>query len=642
MTEGKTGQRLKILAGLVVFLFAALTTRLWFLQVLASESLRDQADDNRIRLITEPARRGRILDRGGQVLVGNRLSLVVMVDRQRVEAEGAADQVLFELHQVLGTEVETLLERYNDTRFYSFTPIPIAVDIPMEAAFEIQEYRTRFPGVTVQEVPVRDYPFGDLAAHLLGYTGEISELELAEPEFAPPRYGPGDRLGKSGVERSYESILRGTDGVRKFQINSSGRLLDEIGSTDPVPGSDLVLSIDAQVQALAEESLRLGVGAARGNGWNASGGAVVVMDPDTGQVLAMASFPAYDPTIFLGRLTERDLQQLNAPGRNDPQLNRAIQANYAPASTFKPFIALSALKRRIDIGGNVVDTQSIYPCPAQWVAPTDDDIVFGNWNPVDSGFMSLARSLAESCDTVFYPIGFNFWQLFDPAAADPREPLQDDLRLFGFDRPTLVDIPFEHSGRIPDAQWKREFVGPDDPDATWYPGDVVNMSIGQGDALVTPMQMAVAYSAIANGGTVYVPHVALRVQEPDGDVVRRIEPRAAGRLRGFDRGHLRYVRDALQGVVQGGGTAALAFDGFPLGQVPVAGKTGTTESNVEGRQSDSWFAAMAPADDPEYVVVAIVEEGGFGASTAAPVVRRILEGLFGLDPSDVRFGEGTD
>jgi penicillin-binding protein 2 len=638
VTEGKTGQRLKILAGLVVFLFATLTTRLWFLQVLASESLRQEADENRIRLIPEPARRGRILDRSGNVLVGNRLSLVVMVNRQRVEAQDAADQVLFELQQVLETDIDVLLDRYNDTRFYSFTPIPIAVDVPKEAAFQIAEYPDRFPGVEVVEVPVREYPYGEMAVHLLGHTGEISEEELAEPEFSPPAYGPGDRLGKSGVERSYESALRGEDGVRKFQINSSGRLLDEIGSTEPVPGDDVVLSIDAEIQSLAEESLGLGIQAARSNGFRAPAGAVVVMDPNTGQLLAMTSLPSYDPTIFLGRVTEQDLRELNS--RNDPQLNRAMQAVYAPASTFKPFIALSALKRRVDIGGNVVDTERIYPCPATWTSPTDEDSVFGNWRPVDSGFLSMARALAESCDTVFYPIGHNFWERYRDFG---REPLQDDLRLFGFDQPTLVDLPYEASGRIPDSDWKRDFVAdPDDPNYIWYPGDVINMSIGQGDALVTPLQMAVAYSAIANGGTVYVPHLALRVQEPGGDVLRRIEPQVAGRLRGFTQRQLGYIRDALQGVVQGGGTAALAFSGFPLSQIPLAAKTGTTESNVVGRQSDSWFAAMAPADDPQYVVVAIVEQAGHGSSTAAPVVRRILEGLFGLETSDVRFGEATD
>jgi penicillin-binding protein 2 len=645
MTEGKTGHRIRILAGLVVFLFAALITRLWFLQVLAAEENRERAERNRVRLVPEQAQRGRILDRRGTVLVDNRQSLVVTVNRDEVED---TDQLLFNLQQLLGIPVERLLERMSGLNYLPFTPIPVALDVTLEQAFQIEEFPSRFPGVDVKRIPVREYPLDQSAVHLLGYTGEISQEELDDPAFAG--YDPGDRIGQSGVERSYEEFLRGIDGYQKLQINAQGRNLGPLGPrTPPIPGDDVVLSIDTEVQQLTEESLALGIAAARdyleSSGYlRATGGAAVVLDPNTGQVLAMTSFPEYDPKQFLGRVTDRELRELNSPARHFPLINRAIQADYSPASTFKPFIALSALKRRIDIGGNVVTTQGIYPCPATWVAPTDDQTVFGNWNPLDSGFMPLSRALAESCDTVFYPMGFNFWQLYDPNDAEPDEPLQEDLRLFGFDKPTLVDIPYEHSGRIPDAAWKREFhkADPTNPNAIWYPGDVVNMTIGQGDALVTPLQMAVAYSAIANGGTVYAPHVVLRIQEPDGDVIRRIRPQVTGTLEGFTPRQLRYVRDALQGVVKDGGTATSAFAGFPLNEIPVAGKTGTTESNVAGRQSDSWFVAMAPANDPQYVVVAVVEQGGHGSTTAAPVVRRILEGLFGLTTSDLTTGVGTD
>jgi penicillin-binding protein 2 len=633
VTEGKTGQRLKILAALVAFLFAALMTRLWFLQVLASEQYREQATRNGIRLVAEEAPRGRIFDRSGNLLVGNRQSLVVTVNRQ--EVAGRLDEVLFSLSQVLEVPVQRLLQRMDSPRYFPFVPVPVAFDVEPEVAFYLGEHQLEFPGVKVREVAVRSYEEGDLAAHILGYTGEISPQQLEAPEFGD--YDPGDTVGQSGMEQAYERYLRGEDGTRKYQINAAGETVGEFGATPPVPGDDVVLTIDLEVQRLAEESLELGIRAAKASGFAATGGAVVVMDPDNGQILALASAPTYDPAVFLGRLTVAEERMLTDPARNNPLFNRATQGEYPPGSAFKPFVALSALRE------GVADTSGFYECSPTYMVPQDpQERVFSNWELVHRGFISVGKALEISCDTVFYRFGYEYWRRYFPPD-DPSSSLdlQSDLRAFGFDRPSLIDIPFEQAGRIPDPQWKATVHAKDPtayPDGDWFPGDFINMSIGQGDTLVTPLQLAVGYSAIANGGKLWVPHVALTVERPDGTVVQNISRRSLGRLP-FKPAYIRYVREALTGVTLRG-TASSAFSGFPLSQIPVAGKTGTAE--MPPRDDASWFAAMAPAFDPQFVVVAIVEQGGHGSTTSAPVVRRILEGMFGLELSDIVTHAGTD
>jgi penicillin-binding protein 2 len=309
-------------------------------------------------------------------------------------------------------------------------------------------------------------------------------------------------------------------------------------------------------------------------------------------------------------------------------------------------VALSALRR------GIASQTGSYNCPAQFPVPGDPNTVFSNWNPVNTGYISLAQALNVSCDTVFYGFGWNFWVSYARSGAGTSSTalsdykgrktwLQDDLRTFGFDRATGVDIPYESSGRIPDPAWKTRIhrLYPKlFPYSLWLPGDYINMSIGQGDTQVTPLQLADAYSAIANGGTVYEPRVALDVQRSNGHIVHTVKRHAIGHLP-FSKSDLAFVRSALTNVPESG-TAAVAFTGFPFARVPVAAKTGSAE--VPGDQTYSWFAAMAPAYDPQYVVACIVEQGGHGATTAAPVVRKILEGLFKLPPTPFSLGNVAD
>jgi penicillin-binding protein 2 len=384
----------------------------------------------------------------------------------------------------------------------------------------------------------------------------------------------------------------------------------------------------------------------------ANAGAVVVLDPETGAIEALASYPSFEPAAFTRSISNNEFARRFGQARGLPLLNRGLAGQYPPGSTYKPWIALSALRR------DIASTQRGSYCPPSWTAPFDPDdpdavrYVFNNWTGANLGYMSLATALARSCDTVFYPMGYEYWREFYPPPWDDGiqgnddeaalEPLQKDLRASGFGRPTKVDLPYELTGRVPDAEWKRTIheLYPDDfPDGEWFPGDFVLMTIGQGDTLVTPLQLATAFAALQNDGQICVPHVLDRVVSQDDVQVRRYKPRCNEALP-FDPRDVRYVRDALTQTVRGSGTAAGAFAGFPFGSVWVAGKTGTAE--VDPKQDYSWFAAMTQAFGEEHVVVALVEQGGHGSTTAAPIVRHVIEGIYGIPFSDFTDVAGTD
>jgi penicillin-binding protein 2 len=634
MTEGNWSVRLKVLASVLAFMFAALTTRLWFLQVLAGDDYAQRAQNNLYEFAPIPAPRGKILDRTGVELVTNRASTVITIDKQKVRN---AEALLLRLSSVLDVSAEELAERLNDPDYGPYEPVPVFDDATDQQVIYLEEHRREFPGVAYREVGVRSYPFGSLAAHIIGYLGEIGPKELGTSAFED--YRPGQLVGRGGVEQRYEQWLHGDDGYRAFEVNALGKETRGLRRRGSVPGDDLVLTIHHQIQQVAESSLREGVRAAKqivheesGRYLRAPAGAVVVLDPNNGQIMAMASYPTYDPRVFYEGLSQREWEQLNNPSRNFPLNNRAIQAAYPPGSTLKPFVAAAAIE------AGYASPNGFYPCPAEFTVPGDtSNTVFRNWRDIDSGVISFARSLIDSCDTVFYQFGLEFYR----ERKIRGELLQQEMREWGFARPTGIDLSSEANGRVPDAEWKasihKRYPGLY-PDEVWYPGDTINMSIGQGDLLITPLQLAAAFGALTNGGTLHHPHIGLRVQAPGGDVLQQMSQDAPSEVPS-DKQTLQAIRDALRHVPSSG-TAAGAFIGFPLSSVPVAGKTGTAE--VQGKQPHSWFAAAAPANQPEYVVVAVVEEGGHGSEVAAPIVRRILEGLFGLDATPFRVGPAAD
>lgn len=644
----KSAGRLKLLAILVALMFAALSTRLWFLQVLASAQARGEALNNSVRIVQTEAPRGQILDDTGRhVLVGNRQSLEVLVNQQQLGAD--AEAVILRLAQVLKVPVRQITTQLESPRYYAYQPIPVALDVAKKAAFYIKEHQDRsndlFPGVEVVEASVRQYPYGDLAAHVLGQVGEITAQQIAEPSYK--NYGPSEIVGQAGLELTYERYLRGERGAVKYLVDSSGNNLQELGSQDPVPGNDVKLYLDSRIQRIAQDSLANGIALARktsdtdGRLLKATSGAVVVMDPKTGGVVALASWPTFNPSWYVKGLSPDQSKYLSNETMA-PLFDRAVQAALAPGSAFKPFIAMSALHN------GIANLSGTYACPSTYTFPGDTShTVFHNWDPVDSGYIPLNTALKISCDTVFYGFGGAFYDTYirNPLGTG-SEPLQRDLHAFGFGRDTGIDLPSEAAGVVPDASWKSRYAQENPSlfnagENVWLPGDDINMAIGQGYVGVTPLQLATAYSAIANGGRLCEPRLAQQIQTPGlaPKIVKKI-PTDCHRRLPYTQAQIDYVRNALATVPLPGGTAYYAFRGFPLSNIPVAGKTGTAQNGI--KQDTSWFAAMVPANAPKYVVVAMVEQGGHGSTTAAPIVRSVIEGIYGLQQSGAVSGGAAD
>lgn len=640
----RSSSRLKVLAILVALMFAALTTRLWFLQVLSSASAGARIDLQSVRVVDTDATRGHIYDDRHRPLVLNRVSLEVRVTKDQLGEDPEAE--LLRLSDVLGIPVHDIRTGLDDKRYYDYQAKPVAFDVDKNVAFYLSEHADEFPGVDVVRASVRDYPNGTMAAHVLGWVGQISADEIANKKFKT--YGPNDLVGKTGLEQQYEHYLQGTKGRQKFLVNSSQEVVRLLGEQAPVPGDDLVLSLDVRAQRIAEQALQDGIDRTRQIFDNsqsppaylkATSGAVIVMDPTTGGIKALASWPTFDPSWFVQGLSSAQNAALFGEQSGAPTLDRATQLSFAPGSTFKPFIALAAVQDRI------ANLGSYYPCPPDYVYPGDTTTVFHNWTSANLGTISLARALQISCDTVFYQFGADYYDRYnaDRLGTDATL-LQRGLRQFGFGTATRLDLPLETSGLIPDPSWKSGFAK-DHPqlfnpgEDVWLPGDDIQMAIGQGYVTVTPMQLAVAYSAIVNGGKICRPHVVDHIDDPQGQTVKVVGGHCRKTLP-YTQAELDYIRNALATVTQPGGTAGSAFAGFPLSQVPVAGKTGTAQRPPF--QDTSWFAAMVPANNPQYVIVAMIEQGGHGSTSAAPIVRQVIEGLYGIDATGVVNGGVTD
>ncbi len=631
MIATKDGSRLRmaVLGVVVLSLFAAMLARLWYLQVLAGPTYRTEAQQNRVRIIVTEAPRGRILDRQGRVLVGNRVVSAVVVSR---EAVAEAPAVLARLSPLLGVSEPELARRVADERFSLFKPVPVAVDVPKETLIHIREHQAEFPGVEGIQLTQRTYPNGATAAHVLGYVGEINDTEL-EPRKAKG-YKPGDTIGKSGVELTYEDDLRGEPEIEKLEVDAEGRVLRSLGKQPAVQGNDVRLTIDLDIQKLAEESLVQGLEAARktydgqqAKYFIAPAGSVVVLDPRDGDVIAMASYPSYEPAEFVNGIREQRFAELNDPNGSYPLTNRAIQGLYAPGSTFKLATAVAALDQGLIRPGYTYNDTGSFRIGGE-IRRNARGAVFG---PVD-----VSRALTVSSDVFFYDLGARFC----PGKCGTA--IQDTARKMGLGTYTEVELPFEADGRIADAESRRrlhEAKPADFPEGEWYTGDNVNVAIGQGETVVTPIQLATAYATFANGGTVHVPRLATAVQDARGAEVRAIEPRSP-RTIDLPASVRNPVMRGLEGVVtdRDRGTAVGAFAGFPHDRFRVAGKTGTAEAPP--KQDTALFAAFGPVENPQYAISVVMEEAGFGASSAAPVARRIFDGILGVQLSPVVTAEG--
>jgi penicillin-binding protein 2 len=631
--------RLSVLSVLMVVLFLALSSRLWYLQVLAGERYGDLAEGNRVRQVVVEAPRGRILDQHGRVMVRNRAAWAVTVkpsqlgDRER--------EVLARLARVLGTTTGRLRERLRDYTGSPLRGIPVAEDVPARQLFYLTEHADQFPGVAPEVLALREYPAGTIAAHVLGYVGEISAEELKQKRYKG--YQAGDIIGKAGVELTYDRWLRGRDGVQDLEVNAAGEVMRALGGRAPVPGKDLRLTVDLDLQQTAEQALADGMKAARGLADSERGGTypapaatAVVLDPDDGGLLALASLPQYDPRRFVGGISRRDFAAYNQDP-DKPLLNRAVQSAYPPGSTWKPFTALAGLRT------GVITPSTTFTCPGSF---TLGNYTKRDWTSRGHGSVALTDSLRLSCDVYYYNLGARF--LAAESAQEDRgakvdEQMQATARDFGFGSQPDLDLPFEVEGTVPTRSWRKKYWEQHKKEYCagssalyqelcrygwrWQGGDNLNIAIGQGDLQVSPLQLALGYGAVANGGTVYRPHVGQAVIDPvSGRPVRTVTPRVAQASK-VPGGALAAVGQALA-TVPAGGTATSAFAGFPLDRFPVAGKTGTAD--LPPKAPFAWFASFAPVGDPRYVVVVMVEQGGHGGESAAPVARAIYQKLFGL------------
>ncbi len=631
--------RLTVIGIVVISLFVALTTRLWYLQIMAGSEYKLAATENQVRIIHEPAPRGRILDRDGQVLVDNRISYVIAIDRTRFKDldPERATKLTEDLAKLLAITPDEVIKRMDNKKLGPFVPVPIAEDVSEDLLVEVRERQEEFPSVVTRRVAVRSYPRGRLAAHVLGYVGEIDEKELKE---RGDPYRAGDLIGRSGVESTYEADLRGVAGERRIEVDRRGRPVKVISYRPPKQGNDLVLSIDADTQQVAEEALASAMAAARrvrfeddGTWLKANAGAVVVLDAQEGSVVAMSSLPDYDPAPLVDGISIEEYEALNRP-EDAAFVNRAIQGEYAPGSTWKLVTGLAALRTGLISPNYTINDTGTYQ-----ITKCKEGCVKRNAGSHPYGLVDMRKAMAVSSDVFFYSLGDRFWARRGEFGENPMQDLAGEL---GFGSPTGVQLTHERDGRMltPDSLKELSTNEPKlFPFGDWYVGHNVNFAIGQGETTVTPIQLANAYATFVNGGTRHQPNIALRIERQAGEgetpeVLRTISPRVertlvfAPEVSGPVRAGLRDVT-RFGVTATGDGTAATAFDGFPLAAYPILGKTGTAQAKP--KQDTALFVAAAPADAPRYVVSVVVEQGGFGSVAAAPVARRIFGFLSGLE-----------
>ena len=653
--------RLIVLQALVFSLFATLGVRLWYLQVAHGSSYRAQAASQSVRDVIQQPTRGLIVDDMGRPLVSNRTSWVVSIDKTTLAGLAESDQttLLNRVAAVTGEKVKAIKKTLADWNGSAYQPVPIADDVKQQVALQILEQPEDYPGVVADQQTVRSYPrpYGVNAAGVLGYLSPITASEYDKAKSDKDQsLNATSVVGRAGVEKEYDKWLRGMPGHTSVAVDSLGRELGDSSEVASQPGDTLVTSIDAKVQATAEQELHDAITTARATydpvthkNYVADSGAVVVMEARTGRVVAMASEPTYNPAIWVGGITQKQLDALYSEKSDNPLLSRATQGQFAPGSTWKPIMTTGAIT-----GG--LPTDQHFTCgPGLQIG----NRYFKNYESESYGSISFAEALNVSCDTFFYQVGLHFWNKYgsDPTNAHAKDPLAAAAHTFGFGKPTGIDIPGEASGRVGDRVWRADYYQAmkgyyctmDKKGTASTPflklfahefclqgnyfrqGDAANFTIGQGDTMVTPLQLARAYSALANGGTLYQPTIGKAIVAPDGTVLKTIKPKVVRHV-AVSKKAIDYVNTALLGTLTPhgsfNGTLAWKFGGFPLSQIPLRGKTGSAE--VEGKQSTSWVATY----DKDYVVIMVVTQAGTGSGTSGPAVRKIWESLYGVQGAE--------
>ncbi len=623
--ETTYSSRLVGFAAVIGAIFAALLARLWSMQLVSSDEYTKEAESNRTRTVTTAAPRGRILDRNGAEIVSNRSSLTVVAD-----ADVADDEVEMQLlANLIGMPRQAVYRKVIDSSEGAQSVRTVATDVSRRVVAYLGEHPAAFSGVSVQQRSQRSYPQGTLAAHVVGYTGTVTaeQLEASGSDDSSVQYKSGDVVGQAGVEAMYESILQGIRGEQTVYVDSNGKILQSSTKIDPQSGSDVVLTIDSGIQKAAEDSLEKVLTELRQKGKNPAGGSVVCLDCTNGEVLAMASAPTFSPSIFVGGIANSDWEGLTNEASNYPLLNRAISGQYPSASTIKPFTSFAALDN------GIATPQSGYVCNGWWTGLGE---AYGMWcyNHDGHGGLNLQQGITFSCDVVFYEIGKGF------SNSSNKDGMQQKFRQYGFGSATGIDLPSEAVGRVPDAAWKWDYFSSlPDADREWHPGDYCNIAIGQGDILVTCLQIAHAYSSIANRGPVFKPHVLKCVKSNigNGSVIDYKVSQTDDISEEDDYRDL--VERGLEGVIYEESESQAAH--WTNLNVKVAGKTGTGEQASVGRNI-CWMVAYAPADDPKYVVAANVDGGDWGSTTAMLVARDVLGQIYGQPDTATTVSDTTD
>jgi penicillin-binding protein 2 len=653
-------RRLVVLYVIVAMMLATLGGRLWYLQVLNGTQFKTLAMANQTRTVVVPAVRGQIVDDAGRKLVTNQTSLVVSVDTMDMSKQkdgGSAS--LHRLARLLGLSYNLLAAK---TRLCvkgvkqpcwagsPYQPIPVAQKASDQVALQIMEQPADYPGVTAQVQPVVQYPAPEGAnpAQVLGYLQPITPEEIKQRHLVVTGFSGVDLVGQAGLEGQYDEGLRGTPGSDTVSVNAAGNVTGTVSQVAPKTGDELVTSLDAGVQAVVQNALTTAIAKARAGGNKVNQGTAIVETTD-GRIVAMASYPSYDPSTWTNGISVQEFNYLFGTGAGEPVINRDVQGEYAPGSTFKIVSTAAAVANGYSING-------LYSCPATF---SINGHAYANDGQPGIGDITFHEALVQSCDTVYYALGYQMWQRDNQPAdfrADPNAPVQTMQKqelAWGFGKSTGIDLPAEATGTIPTRQWlywlwkDNAHTGQNwckygkasgsyvqqieyqncQSGYTWEPGLAAIAAIGQGYISVTPMQLANAYAALANGGTLYSPRIGRALVSPSGHVDQLINPPVLAHVPA-SQSTLSYIRNALAGVVTSG-TAAGAFAGFPLNKVCVAGKTGTAQAF--GNNATSVFASFAPCQHPKYVVLVMLPGAGYGAAGAAPAVRQIYDGIFGLE-----------
>jgi len=583
----------------VLVAFLLIIVFLWYLQVIRGNELRRLSENNRIRIREQPADRGILKDRKGRILAHNRPSFEVYLIPEDVKAN---PEVLGKVGEMLSLSQDEINEKMKSLkRRPAFKPIKMKSDIDWSGLALLESNRVHFPGLVLDVRPRRSYHYGDLASHLIGYLGEVDENELKQPKYGA--YRMGSMVGKYGVESQWETELKGIDGGSQIEVDALGREIKSLRSVESFPGNNVYLTIDFDLQKVAEEA------------YENKNGALIAMDPKTGRILAMVSKPSFDPSIFARNITLEEWKGLMDHPLH-PLQNKGIQGQYPAGSVFKIVTAIAGL----ETGAITPDTQIV--CTGAFPYGNRN---FRCWKEKGHGTVNLHRAIVESCDIYFYQVGLK-------VGVDAIAHYAGEL---GLGKKTGISLPHEKSGIVPSTSWKKKRFG-----VSWYTGETLSFAVGQGYLNTTPLQLLILISAVANGGTLYLPQVVEKVENIYGVKLKEYPPVEVGKV-DISQKTLRLIQEALVGAVNepqgtGGGCA--------LKQVKVAGKTGTAQvirMAADFKKGDmnrmplkfrdhAWFVTYAPAEDPQIALAVLVEHGGYGGAAAAPIAKKVIEKHFNL------------